>query len=70
MVELVAGIAGDRVDGDGRNEVGFVQRGVVPGGDAATTDILTTWAPVSAPVTRTITEADITVPTGFPQSLA
>lgn len=56
--------------GDGRNEVGFVPRAVVPGGDAATTDILTTWTPVSAPVVRTITETDITVPTGFPQSLA
>jgi len=56
--------------GDGRNEVGFVPRAVVPGGDAARTDILTTWTPVSAPVVRTITETDITVPTGFPQSLA
>jgi hypothetical protein len=56
--------------GDGRNEVGFVPRAVVPGGDAATTDILTTWTPVAAPVVRTIVETDITVPTGFPQSLA
>lgn len=55
--------------GDGRNEVGFVDRAAATSGEIATTDILTTWIPAGNPIVRTIAETDITVPAGFPQSL-
>lgn len=58
------------LSGDGRNEIGFAEWAVVSGGDAAVTDLLTTWTPPTNPQVRTITETDILVPTTFPANLA
>lgn len=52
--------------GDGRNEVGFVPGEVVPGSHAARTVITFTLSPAVEPTQRTILEADVTVPSGFP----
>ena len=58
------------LSGDGRNEIGFAEWAVVSGGDAAVTDLLTTWTPPTNPQVRTITETDILVPTSFPANIA
>ena len=55
--------------GDGRNEIGFMDGPVVPGGDAATTKSSIIRQPAVNPTVRTIVEADVYIPNGFPQNL-
>ncbi len=54
--------------GDGRNEIGFMDGAVVPGGDASTTKSSIIRQPANVPTIRTIVEADVYIPNGFPQN--